>query len=38
LNVITMLAGVEPILTRPGTRQMELGSWSLGAGMGAGEP
>jgi hypothetical protein len=35
LNVITMLAGVEPILTKPGTRQMELGSWSLGGGMGA---
>ena len=38
LNAITMLAGVEPILTRPGTRQMELGSWSLGGGMGEGEP
>jgi Domain of unknown function (DUF5666) len=38
LNVITMLAGVEPILTKPGTRQMELGAWSLGGGMGAGEP
>ncbi|HLH38512.1 MAG TPA: hypothetical protein VKX39_05145 [Bryobacteraceae bacterium] len=38
LNAITMLAGVEPILTRPGTRQMELGSWSLGGGIGEGEP
>ncbi len=39
LNVIKLLAGVEPILTKPGTRQMELGSWSLGGGMGeGGEP
>jgi len=37
LNVITMLAGVEPILTKPGTREMQLGSWSLGGGIG-GEP
>ncbi len=36
LNVITMLAGVEPILTRPGTREMQLGDWSLG--VGGGEP
>jgi hypothetical protein len=34
LNAITLLAGVEPILTKPGTRQMELGSWSLGGGLG----
>jgi hypothetical protein len=34
LNVITMLAGVEPILTKPGTREMALGGWSLGGGMG----
>ncbi len=34
LNAITMLAGVEPILTKPGTRDMQLGSWSLGAGIG----
>jgi len=34
LSVITMLAGVEPILTRPGTREMSLGGWSLGGGMG----
>jgi len=37
LTVITMLAGVEPILTKPGTREMQLGDWSLGGGMG-GEP
>jgi hypothetical protein len=36
LNVITMLAGVEPILTKPGTREMSLGGWSLGGG--GGEP
>jgi hypothetical protein len=36
LNAITMLAGVEPILTKPGTREMQLGSWSLGAGIGEG--
>jgi hypothetical protein len=34
LAVITMLAGVEPILTKPGTREMSLGGWSLGGGMG----
>lgn len=36
LNVITMLAGVEPILTKPGTREMSLGAWSIGGG--GGEP
>jgi hypothetical protein len=30
MTVITLLAGVEPILTKPGTREMSLGSWSLG--------
>jgi hypothetical protein len=40
LTAITMLAGVEPILTKPGTREMELGAWSLGGGLGgdAGTP
>ena len=38
LTAITMLAGVEPILTRPGTREMQLGDWSLGGGLGGGEP
>ena len=35
-----MLAGVEPILTKPGTREMQLGGWSLGGGLGgdAGTP
>jgi hypothetical protein len=36
LTVVTLLAGVEPILTRPGTREMSLGSWSLGVGGGDG--
>lgn len=33
LNAITLLAGVEPILTKPGTREMSLGGWSLGGGI-----
>ena len=37
MTAITMLAGVEPILTRPGGREMQLGGWSLG-GLGGGEP
>jgi len=37
LNAVTMLAGVEPILTKPGTREMALGGWSLNGG-GGGEP
>lgn len=37
LNAITLLAGVEPILTKPGTREMALGAWSLGGGMGGDE-
>jgi len=37
LTVVTLLAGVEPILTRPGTREMSLGGWSLNAGGGAGD-
>jgi len=38
MTAITMLAGVEPILTRPGTREMQLGDWSLGGLGGGGEP
>jgi hypothetical protein len=34
ITAITLLAGVEPILTRPGTREMSLGGWSLNAGGG----
>ena len=36
LTVVTLLAGVESILTRPGTREMSLGGWTLGAGGGEG--
>jgi len=36
ITAITMLAGVEPILTKPGTQEMSLGSWNLdGGGIGA---
>ena len=35
ITAITLLAGVEPILTKPGTREMSLGSWSLDMGGGA---
>jgi hypothetical protein len=38
MTAITMLAGVEPILTKPGTREMQLGEWSLGGLGGGGEP
>ena len=38
VTAITVLAGVEPILTKPGTKQMALGDWNmgdLGGGIGA---
>jgi hypothetical protein len=35
VTAITLLAGVEPILRRPGTRQMSLGSWNLDLDIGA---
>jgi transcription antitermination factor NusG len=35
ITAIKLLAGVEPILTKPGTKEMSLGSWSLG-GLGGG--
>ena len=39
VTAITLLAGVEPILTKPGTRQMSLGDWNMGEiGGGIGEP
>jgi Cu/Ag efflux protein CusF len=34
ITAITMLAGVEPILTKPGTQEMSLGSWNPGGGIG----
>jgi transcription antitermination factor NusG len=36
ITAITLLAGVEPILTRPGSREMSLGGWSLDAEGGGG--
>jgi hypothetical protein len=36
ITAITMLAGVEPILTQPGSREMSLGGWTLDAGGGGG--
>ena len=35
VTAIKLLAGVEPILTKPGTQEMSLGSWNLG-GLGGG--
>jgi hypothetical protein len=34
ITAIKLLAGVEPILTKPGTQEMSLGGWSLGSGGG----
>jgi len=34
VTAIKLLAGVEPILTKPGTQEMSLGGWSLGSGGG----
>ena len=37
VTAIKLLAGVEPILTKPGTQEMSLGGWSLGGGGGGAE-
>ena len=37
ITAITLLSGVEPILTKPGTQVMSLGSWSLDMGGGIGQ-
>ena len=37
ITAITLLAGVEPILTKPGTQEMSLGGWSLDVGGGGGQ-
>lgn len=37
ITAIKLLAGVEPILTKPGTQEMSLGGWSLGGGGGGGD-
>lgn len=34
VTAISLLAGVEPILTKPGTREMSLGDWNMGGGGG----
>jgi hypothetical protein len=34
ITAIKLFAGVEPILTKPGTQEMSLGGWSLGGGGG----
>ncbi|HLH44462.1 MAG TPA: DUF5666 domain-containing protein [Bryobacteraceae bacterium] len=36
ITAIKLLAGVEPILTKPGTQEMTLGSWDLGGAFGGG--
>ena len=38
ITAIKLLAGVEPILTKPGTQEMSLGSWSLDFGGGFSGP
>ncbi len=37
VTAIKLYAGVEPILTKPGTQEMSLGGWNLGAGGGGGD-
>jgi hypothetical protein len=34
ITAIKLFAGVEPILTKPGTQEMSLGGWNLGGGGG----
>jgi hypothetical protein len=36
VTAIKLLAGVEPILTKPGTQEMSLGSWDIGGGFAGG--
>lgn len=36
VTAIKLLAGVEPILTKPGTQEMSLGSWDVGGAFGGG--
>jgi hypothetical protein len=38
VTVITLVSGVEPILTAPGRKDMALGEWSLGGELGGGAP
>ncbi|MEQ1886849.1 MAG: hypothetical protein ABL967_17440 [Bryobacteraceae bacterium] len=34
ITAITLFAGVEPILTKPGSREMALGDWNMGGDIG----
>lgn len=34
VTAITLFAGVEPILTKPGSREMALGDWNMGGDLG----
>jgi hypothetical protein len=34
ITAISLVAGVEPIITKPGTQEMALGDWNLGGGIG----
>lgn len=34
ITAITLFAGVEPILTKPGSREMALGDWNMGGDLG----
>ena len=38
MTAISVIAGVEPILTKPGTQEMSLGSWDINLGGGLGAP
>jgi hypothetical protein len=38
ITAITLVAGVEPILTKPGTKEMSLGAWNLDIDGGIGAP
>ncbi|HLQ76215.1 MAG TPA: hypothetical protein VK210_02615, partial [Terriglobia bacterium] len=36
ITAIRFIAGVEPILTKPGTKEMSIGAWTLDVGGGGG--
>jgi hypothetical protein len=33
VTAISLVAGVEPIITKPGTQEMSLGDWNLAGGI-----
>jgi Cu/Ag efflux protein CusF len=37
ITAISLIAGVEPILTKPGTKEMSIGAWNLDVGGGGGQ-